>query len=293
MLSNEERLEKLKQAASQPVIETQSEQTPGNILSFVVPTEHVQLPSKGLFYHPEHPLYKQLTIEIKQMTTKEEDILTNKSLIKKGTVIERLLESLIVDKRIPASSLLVGDRNAIILAARAAGYGEDYEITTTCTACSTKKNININLISFLEQQNEKLESKFNNIDDETARLPNGNLVITLPKTNWIVECRLLTGKDEVYLLNLAEIKRKSSLNEEITIAEQMALMVESIQLVTDRGTVLEAIKKMPASDAKYLRRKYQEMSPTFDMKIDFDCDVCGLQQETEVGFNQEFFWPKR
>ena len=59
------------------------------------PTEMVDLPSKGLFYPENHPLASG-KVEMKYMTAKEEDILTNKSYIEKGIVIDKLLQSLLV-----------------------------------------------------------------------------------------------------------------------------------------------------------------------------------------------------
>ena len=97
-----------------------------NPFSFVVPTEFVELPSKGRFYSENHPLHNQETIEIKQMTAREEDILTSRSLLKKGVAVERVLHSLMIDKRVDPGSLIVGDRNAIIIAARVSGYGHEY-----------------------------------------------------------------------------------------------------------------------------------------------------------------------
>lgn len=292
MLNNEERLAKLKDLEKQDVSVMQ-ERTTNDVggLNFVVPTEFVDLPSRGLYYKEGHPLYGKASIEIKQMTTKEEDILTNRSLIKKGIVIDKLLESVIVDKSISPSSLLVGDRNAIILAARASGYGENYDILINCNACGTKKSVSLNLYDFVKEQDLKVVEKFKTLKDSNI-LENGNIVFELPKSKWLVECRPLTGKDELYLINLAEMKKKSSLAEDVTIVEQMCLMIETIQMVDDRSVIMEAVRKMPASDAKYLRKKYQESMPVFDMKIDFSCDVCNNSQEAEVGFNQEFFWPK-
>ena len=296
MLNNEERLEKLKSLGNETVtqVNTIAREQHQSPLAFVVPTEFVELPSKGQYYPENHPLYGNPVVEIKQMTTKEEDILTNKSLIKKGLVIDRLLESLILDKNITSTSLLIGDRNAILLAARRTGYGEDYEINITCPSCESKRAHTINLTEFLETNYESLEEKLQNLDpDVVGRLPNGNIVIKLPKTGWIVECRLLTGKDELYLINLSDSKKKSSLAEDVTIVEQMSLMIESIQLVKDRQEILAAIRSMPASDAKFLRKTYQDSTPSFDMKTKIDCPKCSLEQDLEVGFNQEFFWPKR
>ena len=86
--------------------------------SFVVPTEFVELPSQGRFYPQGHPLHSQDSIEIRQMTAKEEDMLTSRTLLKKGVALDRVISSLIVNKAIDADSLLVGDRNAIIIATR-------------------------------------------------------------------------------------------------------------------------------------------------------------------------------
>jgi hypothetical protein len=86
--------------------------------SFVVPTEFIDLPSEGKFYPEGHPLHGQTTLEIKQMTAKEEDLLTSRALLKKGIALDRLLSSVIVNKSIDPNSLLVGDRNAILIATR-------------------------------------------------------------------------------------------------------------------------------------------------------------------------------
>ena len=91
--------------------------------SFVVPTEFVELPSEGRYYPEGHPLHNQETIEIKHMTAREEDLLTSRALLKKGVALERLLDSVIINKNIRAADLLVGDRNAILIAARISGYG--------------------------------------------------------------------------------------------------------------------------------------------------------------------------
>ena len=90
------------------------------------PTEMVELPSKGYFYFEGHPLSSG-KVEIKYMTAKEEDILTSQNLIQQGTVVDKLLESLIVDKSIKIDDMLVGDKNAIMLSARILGYGKEYE----------------------------------------------------------------------------------------------------------------------------------------------------------------------
>ena len=105
-------------------------------LDFATPTEFVELPSKGRFYPEGHSLYQQETIEIKYMTAKDEDILTSPTLLKKGMAVDRFLQNVILDKRIKVSSLLSGDKNAILVASRINGFGHEYTTKVTCPACA-------------------------------------------------------------------------------------------------------------------------------------------------------------
>ena len=102
------------------------------------PTEVLDLPSKGLLYPKENPLSSG-TIEIKYMTTKEEDILTSQNLIRKGIVVDRLLDSLIITQGVSVNDLLLGDKNAVMVAARILGYGKEYEFEYEgIIACATR-----------------------------------------------------------------------------------------------------------------------------------------------------------
>ena len=50
-------------------VQPASTQTTG--LSYVTPTEFVELPSRGQFYSADHPLHNQETIEVRFMTAKD------------------------------------------------------------------------------------------------------------------------------------------------------------------------------------------------------------------------------
>ena len=179
-------------------------------LSFAMPTEHVELPSGGAFYPENHPLHNQETIEIKYMTAKEEDILTSPSLLKKGLTVERLLRSIIIDKMVDPQHLLIGDRNAIIVASRVTGYGADYKAQTTCPMCMTQAAWEIDLADL--KINSGGTPNANGYKAVESKNP-GEYDITVPKTNLIVTVKLLTGRDEI---NIAERtkKRKKHTNEE-------------------------------------------------------------------------------
>ena len=128
--------------ADAPMTETTDVKSP---LHFVAPTEFVDLPSRGLGYDTGHPMHGKDTIEIRYMTAKDEDILTSKTLLKKGIAVERFLDNIIVDKQVKASTLLTGDRNAIIIAARISGYGADYTTQVTSPACSETSQFSYDL----------------------------------------------------------------------------------------------------------------------------------------------------
>ena len=104
-------------------------------LSYVTPTEFVELPSRGQFYPTDHPLHGKDVIEMRFMTAKDEDILTSPALLKKGVAIDRLLQNLVVDSNVNPNNLLIGDKNAMLLAARISGYGEEYPVALQCNSC--------------------------------------------------------------------------------------------------------------------------------------------------------------
>ena len=124
------------EVSAAPVAQQSSDQS----FSWTNPTEFVDLPSEGLRYPQGHPLHNQTSVEIRHMTAKEEDILTSESLIRKGIVLDRLIDSVLVNKSIKAESLLIGDKNAILIAARVTGYGEDYDVSINCPNCGETNN---------------------------------------------------------------------------------------------------------------------------------------------------------
>ena len=92
------------------------------------PTEVITLPSQGKCYPENHPLSSG-EVEIKYMTAKEEEILASRNLIQKGVALDKLFESIIADKSINIDDMIIGDKNAIVLATRILGYGADYVVT--------------------------------------------------------------------------------------------------------------------------------------------------------------------
>ena len=218
------------------------------------------------------------------MTAKDEDILTSETLLKKGIALERLLENILVNKTIDPKTMLIGDRNAVIIAARASGYGEAYETKTTCPNCGTGAQIVFDLTKpkIHEINYEELEFITKN--------ENGNFIIKLPKTKFGVEVKLLTGKDEQYLTQLAQSKKKNKLGDSV-MTDQYKMMIVSVEGVSDKSTLGKFIEVMPASDSRFLRTAYKTIIPNIKITEDFSCSSCNHEQELEVSFGADFFWP--
>ena len=257
-----------------------------SLLDFVSPTDFVELPSKGLFYPEGHPLHNKEVIEIKFMTAKEEDILTSETLLRKGLAIERFLESVILDKSIRPDELLTGDRNAILIAARISGYGAAYDTKMQCPSCDARNEISFDIskAEILHPDPQGLES--------ISKNEKGNYIIKLPVSQFDFECKLLTGKDENYLIELARNKKKNRLDD-TSVTDQFKMIAVSVGGVTDKKQIDRFIDVMPAADARSLRTAYAACTPNIKIKDEFSCTSCGHTQELEVPFGADFFWPDR
>jgi len=284
--NNEDRLGAKAPGESPPIPQTQQE-TPSaasSVFSFAVPTEVVDLPSGGQFYPEGHPLRGVDTVEIKHMTAKEEDILTSRSLLKKGLAIDRLLQSIMVDKRISPDDLLIGDKNALLIMTRIVGYGSDYETNITCPTCMTTSKNSFNL-SKLEAAGVDLEG-----EQDIAR-KGDHFLITLPKTKVEVEVRLLYGRDEKFLAEATSLKRKNNLPD-TALTDQIRLFTVSVNGHTDKQSINNFINNVPASDSRALRRAYEKVVPNVDMTQNFICNSCDYEADMEVPLSADFFWPK-
>ena len=240
---------------------------------FKIPTETVTLPSKGLLYPKESPLAKG-EIEMKYMTAKEEDILTNANYLRNGTVIDKLLQSMIVTP-IDYNDLLVGDKNAILIAARILGYGKDYTINYG------GKEVVVDLTQLSEKQ----------VDFSLFKAGENEFSFALPNSGNVVTFKLLTHGDEQKIE--AEIKGLQKINPNVSTDSTTRLkhMVTSINGDRDIKSIRDFIDNaLLAPDARALRKYYATLSPDINMKfIPQDEDYVGEGIDIPVSLN--FFWP--
>jgi hypothetical protein len=255
-------------------------------LSYVTPTEFVELPSRGKFYPSDHPLHNKEVIEMRFMTAKDEDILTSPALLRNGLAIDRLIENLIVDSNVNVNDLLLGDKNAVILAARISGYGEQYNVNVTCPNCEASIEHQFDL-SEIPHQNGTIPED----DNENVYLtPEGTFVAKLPKSQFSVEFKLLTGQDEDYLEKVA-LKTKKLKLPEASATNLLKRLVVSVNDVNVTSEINNFIDNMPAQDARFLRACVTTVTPNVDMTQEVECSSCGTVSEMAVPFTSEFFWP--
>jgi len=240
---------------------------------FKIPTETVTLPSKGLLYPETSPLAKG-EIEMKYMTAKEEDILSNANYIRQGTVIDKLLQALIITP-IDYNELLIGDKNAILIAARVLGYGKDYNITFG------GEEFIIDLT--------KLEDKV--VDYSLFKNRTNEFSYTLPQTGNNITFKILTHGDEQKIE--AEIKglQKVNPNSSSEVTTRLKHMITSVEGKRDQKDIREFIDNyLIAKDARALRAYYNQMSPDVNMVFKpEDKDYTGEGINVPISLN--FFWP--
>jgi transcription elongation factor Elf1 len=277
-----------RRTGSTPKKETQevTPAPPTSVLDFVNPTEHVALPSGGRFYDEDHPLHGQDTVEIRFMTAKDEDILTSQSLLKNGTALEKLMQNILVDKRVNPSSMLIGDRSAILIAARATGYGKNYETNVTCPSCGEMSKTSFDITNFesFDGDVEKQEEL------GVSVTPDNTYKVKLPLTTVTAEFRLLTGADEAAMTRTLQ-KRRNKSSIDGSLSTQFVRAVVSLSGETDRDIIKKFSLLMPASDARHLRSAIRSVTPSVDLTQHFECPECGHEQDMEVPLTADFFWP--
>jgi len=247
------------------------------------PTEVIELPSQGHFYPLEHPLSSG-KLELKMMTAKEEDILMSQNLIKKGIVLDKLLETLIVDKNIKLDDLLLVDKNAILVAARRLAYGDGYgPVEVTCPKCREKNQVTFNLG---EIKNEEFDF------DKYTRGEN-SFEFALPYSKKTIQYRILTHKDEHQIENELKANNKilkgSSSNE---VTARLRSMIISVDGNSDRNYVKKYVEtEMVSRDALALRQYIKKNIPDVDLNFNFTCGDCSHEERLGVPLTVQFFWP--
>lgn len=237
---------------------------------FKFPTEQVELPSKGILYPETSPLSSG-KIEIKYMTAKEEDILTNQAYIQKGNVLDKLIESLIVNKDVNYKDLIIGDKNAVMVAARVLGYGKNYKFEYK----GEEQTIDLSIL-----ENKKF-------DESKLTKGENNFSFKLPHTGAEITYKILDGHDESKIE--AELRgiKKINKNASPELSTRLKHMILSVNGDTERKTIREFVDNyLLAIDSRALREHIRDTQPDIDLTVELDS---GEEVTVPIGIN--FFWP--
>jgi hypothetical protein len=240
---------------------------------FKFPTEEVDLPSKGLLYPEGHPL-KSGKIEMKYMTAREEDILTNQNFISRGVVLDKLLEALIVTK-VSLKDLLIGDKNAVLISSRILGYGKDYKISYNGTD---------HIVDLTELKNKKLDEKLfaEGINNFEYILPHSKTKITF---------RLLTDGIDKQIEEEIKGAKKINKNASPEYSTRMKYLITSVEGDSSGKTIRDFVDNyLLARDAKALRDHVIKLQPDIELKTEIENDF-GELEEIDIPISLNFFFP--
>lgn len=262
-------------------IKVPEESAPSTGIGYKIPTEIIELPSRGLIYPKDNPLSSG-EIELKYMTAKEEDILTTESYIKRNVVIDKLLESLIVTPNVKIDDIVVGDLNAIVVAARIFGYGSDYMVTVeTPSGKKQSQTIDLSKLELIYLQEDYVKTK--GVNEFSFILPNSGAEIVF---------RLLTTKDT------KEAEAKMAKNSKMyggqskTYSTLLSYQILSVNGVTDKKEIFQFIEEgMRVADSRALRNHISEIQPNIDMSQEVADRETGETFRAEVTVGLQFLYP--
>lgn len=234
------------------------------------PTETVSLPSQGHFYPSDSPLAEG-KVEIKYMTAKEEDILTNQNYITQGTVLDKLLESVIVSPKFKLDDMLLGDKNALLIATRILGYGAEYPV----------------LIGGVEETIDLAD--LDNVLIDFDSLPKGEnkFEFTTPTTGNTITFKLLTGKDEKLIEKNIEGIKKIKPDSSPDISTRLKTIITAVDGDSAPNAIGEFVdNRLLARDSRAFRQHYKTCMPDVDLTF-----RSATGRERNIPINLSFFWP--
>ena len=244
---------------------------------FKLPTEIVKLPSKGLVYAKENPLSSG-EIEMKYMTAREEDILTNTNFLKSGIVFDKLFQSMIVSK-INYDDLIAGDKDAIMVAARILGYGKNYPIKYVNPNTGKEEDYVVDLSKL---EDKKIDySLFNNTNELSFKLPNTDNIVTF---------KMLNAADEKNIEQDMNNSKKINVSSEIT--SRLIHQILSINGEKDKKVIRDFVNNgLLASDSMALRKYIKEVSPGLDLTFTFVGSDGYVEEGVSLPIGLSFFYP--
>ena len=246
-----------------------------------IPIELAPLPSCGRVYPATSALHNKEVLEIRAGTAREEDILTSRALLKKGTVISELIGSCLTDKSINPVEMLTGDRNALMVAIRVTMYGAEYDVEVECNECQTKapRSFDLAQLPIRRLEIQPVQEGMNLFE------------FALPYTKKNVRFKFLNGKDEADIMTTGEKQKKLGMQSESSVTTSLLYSIVAIDGVDDRAKIAGFVRMMPARDSLALRNYIRDNEPGIVMKQEVSCPACGHSEEVSMPIGASFLWP--
>ena len=247
------------------------------------PTEIVDLPSKGHFYPEDNPLSTG-KVEMRYMTARDEDILTSVNLIQQGKALDKLLQELIIDKKIDYNDLLVGDKNAILVGARILAYGKSYNFSFIDSYAQVVKG-----------KADLTELKPKEFDFSKYEKGVNLFTYTLPKSERILGFSIPSHKDELLVEQEVDAIKKVFKDDKEAInrenSTRLKHLIKSVDGKTDRGFINNFVdNEFFSVEVRKFRNFVIETSP--DMSFTTEAENSrGEKEQVAVPMTAEFFWP--
>jgi hypothetical protein len=262
------------------------------VSDYKFPTEIIELPSKGLIYPKDNPLSSG-KLEMKYMTAREEDILSTQSYIKDGSVLDRLFQSLIVSNGdgspIKYTDLVIGDKNAVMLAARILGYGKDYSVEIQDPFSEAAQKEVIDLTQFINKEYDGSGQTELHKNEFRFELPQSKRVVTFMSLNESKE-RLIKHKLEEQIKANRKLKRDEASKELTTRLKVAILSIDDSYDIKDVENFVD--NELFAVDSRALRNHMSEVMPDIDLSWEFISEETGRAEEMTLPIGVGFFWPQ-
>lgn len=245
------------------------------------PTQFVKLPSKGLVY-PKDSIYSSGEVELRYPTAQDENILTSRPLIQKGIVIDVFIKGLLTNPAVNINDLILGDKNALIIASRILAYGNQYKTKYKCPQCDHQHQSTFDLNLLLNKE----------IDQSLITPGINQFTFTLPLSKKVLTFKLLTSGQDTEIGNIIKNQKNiSGVDQQLTT--RLKYMIISVDGNSEKSTIIKTIRQMPARDSLAFRSYVRQLMPDINMEIDYSCDNCGYFQKIQMPINYDFFYPTR
>lgn len=250
------------------------------ITSTSFPTEIITLPSGGGDYYTlDNPL-RSGKVELRIPTAKDEDILMSKSLIQKGVVLDVFMKNLLVDQSINLDKILIGDKNALLFAARMLLIGNENDVNITCPKCAESAKITIDISEFETREIDILPSQ------------TGTFKFELPSTKSVIEFKLFMQSDENELEEMRKQMRKHLKSaDDGALTSMYKKMIISINDEKNPVIIGKLIDGMNSKDSRAFRQYLTKVTPDIDSSFQYECPSCGYSERMTMPITAQFFWP--